>query len=137
MLAQPSHDELRPLLVQRCRPCLRGDRLEAATVRHLWADRSDRPLDDLFAIQGDISLSAVGAIEPSLCQAEIERVRRKRPGSPDAYAPGPSSMSARARRFDSYLRYKRCAASRCHACPWTDTGLHWRLNCRTVFWGEL
>jgi adenylate cyclase len=59
--------------------------LEAETGAHLWADRYDGTLDDIFTLQDEITLSVVGAIEPSLRAAEIERVKRKRPESLDAY----------------------------------------------------
>ena len=59
--------------------------LEAETGINLWAERYDRKLDDIFSLQDDISLSVVGAIEPSLRDAEIERVKRKRPDNLDAY----------------------------------------------------
>jgi TolB-like protein/Flp pilus assembly protein TadD len=59
--------------------------VEAATGIHLWAERYDRQFVDIFALQDEITLSVVGAIEPSLRDAEIERVRRKRPDSLDAY----------------------------------------------------
>jgi TolB-like protein/Flp pilus assembly protein TadD len=59
--------------------------VETQTGIHLWADRYDSRLDDIFALQDEITLSAVGAIEPSLRDAEIERVKRKRPESLDAY----------------------------------------------------
>lgn len=59
--------------------------IEAASGRHVWAERYDRALDDIFAVQDEITLSVVGAIEPSLRQAEIERARRKRPENLDAY----------------------------------------------------
>ena len=59
--------------------------IEAETGVHLWAERYDRLLDDIFAVQDEITLSVVGAIEPSLRRAEIERVKRKRPDSLDAY----------------------------------------------------
>ena len=62
-----------------------GQLIEAESGAHLWAERYDRPLDDIFALQDEITLSVVGAIEPSLRQAEIERVKRKRPNSLDAY----------------------------------------------------
>jgi TolB-like protein/Tfp pilus assembly protein PilF len=58
---------------------------EAETGGHLWTERFDRPLDDIFALQDEIALNVVGAIEPSLRRAEVERVRRKRPDSLDAY----------------------------------------------------
>ena len=59
--------------------------IEAANGAHLWAERYDRALDDVFALQDEITLAVVGAIEPSLRAAEIERVRRKRPENLDAY----------------------------------------------------
>jgi TolB-like protein len=59
--------------------------IEAETGGHVWAERYDRPLEDIFALQDEIALSVVGAIEPSLRNAEVERVKRKRPDSLDAY----------------------------------------------------
>ena len=59
--------------------------IEAETGAHLWAERYDRPLDDIFALQDEITMSVVGAIEPSLRRVEIGRVKRKRPDSLDAY----------------------------------------------------
>ena len=59
--------------------------VDAATGAHLWAERYDRKSDDIFALQDEITLSVVGAIEPSLRRAEVERVKRKRPDSLDAY----------------------------------------------------
>ena len=59
--------------------------IEAQTGSHLWAERYDRPFDDIFALQDEITLAVVGAIEPNLRQAEINRVIRKRPESLDAY----------------------------------------------------
>jgi TolB-like protein len=59
--------------------------IEAGTGGHLWNERFDRPLDDIFALQDEIALNVVGAIEPSLRRAEVERVKRKRPDSLDAY----------------------------------------------------
>jgi TolB-like protein/tetratricopeptide (TPR) repeat protein len=59
--------------------------VEAETGIHLWADRCDRKIEDIFAVQDEITLGVVGAIEPSLRDAEIERVKRKRPDNLDAY----------------------------------------------------
>jgi adenylate cyclase len=64
---------------------LSGQLIEAETGRHVWADRYDRTLDDIFAIQDELTMSVVAAIEPTVRQAEIERVRRKRPENLDAY----------------------------------------------------
>jgi adenylate cyclase len=62
-----------------------GQLIDAATGVHVWAERYDRKIDDIFALQDELTLSVVAAIEPSLRQAEIERVARKRPESLDAY----------------------------------------------------
>jgi len=62
-----------------------GQLIDAATGAHVWAERYDRKYDDIFALQDEITLSVVGAIEPSLRLAEAERVKRKRPESLDAY----------------------------------------------------
>jgi adenylate cyclase len=62
-----------------------GQLIDAATGAHVWAQRYDRKFDDIFALQDEIALSVVGAIEPSLRRAEVERVRRKRTDSLDAY----------------------------------------------------
>jgi adenylate cyclase len=62
-----------------------GQLIDAATGTHVWAERYDRRLEDIFALQDEITLNFVGAIEPSLRDAEIERVKRTRPDSLDAY----------------------------------------------------
>ena len=59
--------------------------VDTATGMQIWADRYDRGLDDIFAVQDELTISVVGVIEPTLRQAEIERARRKRPDSLDAY----------------------------------------------------
>ena len=59
--------------------------IESESGRHVWADRYDRTLDDVFALQDELTMSVVAAIEPSLRQAEIERVKRMRPDNLDAY----------------------------------------------------
>jgi TolB-like protein/Tfp pilus assembly protein PilF len=59
--------------------------VEAETGSHLWAERHDGLLNDIFAVQDEITASVVGAIEPSLRKAEIQRIQRKHPDSLDAY----------------------------------------------------
>jgi TolB-like protein len=62
-----------------------GQVVETESGRHVWAKRYDGTLEDIFTFQDEITMSVVAAIEPSLRQAEIERVKRKRPESLDAY----------------------------------------------------
>jgi adenylate cyclase len=52
---------------------------------HVWADRYDGELTDIFDLQDQLTSTIVGAIEPSIRASEIERARRKRPDSLDAY----------------------------------------------------
>jgi adenylate cyclase len=59
--------------------------VEAATGAHLWAEKFDGALADVFDLQDQITAGVVGAIEPSVRQAEIERARRKRVEKYDAY----------------------------------------------------
>jgi adenylate cyclase len=59
--------------------------IDATSGAHLWADRFDGLLEEVFELQDKVAISAAGVIEPTLRQAEIERARRKRPDSVDAY----------------------------------------------------
>lgn len=59
--------------------------IEAETGGHLWVERYDRNLDDVFLVQDEITDAVVGAIEPNLRAAEIKHVKRKRPENLDAY----------------------------------------------------
>jgi adenylate cyclase len=62
-----------------------GQLIDAESGTHLWADRFDGELEDIFELQDKVTESVVGAIEPSLRMAEIERSKRKPPGDMDAY----------------------------------------------------
>jgi adenylate cyclase len=59
--------------------------IDATTGNHLWADHIDGKVKDIFDLQDQITMSVVGAIQPSIRAAEVERARRKRPESLDAY----------------------------------------------------
>jgi TolB-like protein len=97
--------------------------VEAETGHQLWTERFDRPLDDVFALQDEIALNVVSAIEPSLRRAEVQRVNRKRPESLDAYDLRSCTAGPAGRRF----RYagasdqgagasRTCARARPHLC---------------------
>ncbi|TIV29413.1 MAG: adenylate/guanylate cyclase domain-containing protein [Mesorhizobium sp.] len=62
-----------------------GQLIDATTGAHLWADRFDGGLEDVFDLQEEVTRSVVGAIAPKLEQAEIERARRKPTEHLDAY----------------------------------------------------
>jgi TolB-like protein/class 3 adenylate cyclase/tetratricopeptide (TPR) repeat protein len=62
-----------------------GQLIDAASGSHLWADKFDGSLEDVFDVQDRITMSVVAAIAPKLDQAEIERSRRKPTEKLDAY----------------------------------------------------
>jgi TolB-like protein len=62
-----------------------GQLIDAATGAHLWADRFDGALDDVFGLQDRITMSVVGAIEPRVQHAELARSRLKPTEKLDAY----------------------------------------------------
>ena len=59
--------------------------IDAQGNAHIWSDRYDGDTADVFDLQDRITESVVGALEPTIRSAEIERARRKRPESLDAY----------------------------------------------------
>ncbi|MGI9383494.1 MAG: BTAD domain-containing putative transcriptional regulator [Methyloligellaceae bacterium] len=59
--------------------------VEASSGNHVWADRFDGNLGDVFEFQDKIVANVVGALEPQLLRAELERIRQKRPDNFDAY----------------------------------------------------
>ena len=59
--------------------------IDAASGNHVWAERYDRELADIFDLQDEMTATIVGAIEPELGSAERERAKRKPPDSLDAW----------------------------------------------------
>ena len=59
--------------------------IEAETGTQVWAERYDRLLTDIFAVQDEIAMKVIGAIEPGLRSIELKRVKRKPPENFDAY----------------------------------------------------
>ncbi len=62
-----------------------GQLIDATTGGHLWADRFEGTLDDIFELQDQLTENVVGAIAPQLERAEIERAKRKPTASLDAH----------------------------------------------------
>jgi TolB-like protein/Tfp pilus assembly protein PilF len=62
-----------------------GQLVDALTGAHLWADRFDGGLEDIFDLQDNVTASVVGAIFPKLEQAEIERAKHKPTSNLEAY----------------------------------------------------
>src|SRR5258705_9978248 len=62
-----------------------GQLVDAATGNHIWADRYDSTLEDIFDLQDRVTMSVIGAIAPQLERAEIARAQRKPTESLQAY----------------------------------------------------
>jgi TolB-like protein/class 3 adenylate cyclase/tetratricopeptide (TPR) repeat protein len=62
-----------------------GQLIDATTDRHLWADKFDGALEDVFGLQDQVTASVVGVIAPALEQAEIDRTRQKPTDRLDSY----------------------------------------------------
>jgi adenylate cyclase len=56
-----------------------GQLIDAVTGTHLWADRFERDLTDIFALQDEVTVAVVSAIEPKMLQTEIAIAMRRRP----------------------------------------------------------
>ena len=59
--------------------------IDSSSGNHVWADKYDGPIENLFELQDQITEAVVGVLEPAIQQAEIERTRRKRPENLNAY----------------------------------------------------
>jgi TolB-like protein/class 3 adenylate cyclase len=62
-----------------------GQLIDTATSAHIWANRFDGALDDIFELQDQVASNVAGAIEPKLRQSEIERASRKPTANLTAY----------------------------------------------------
>jgi tetratricopeptide (TPR) repeat protein len=62
-----------------------GQLIDTSTGAHLWADRFDGAIEDIFDLQDQVTRRVLGAIAPKLQQAEFERAARKPPKSLDAW----------------------------------------------------
>ncbi|WP_225119864.1 adenylate/guanylate cyclase domain-containing protein [Bradyrhizobium sp. BRP22] len=62
-----------------------GQLIDAVTGAHIWADRFERDLTDVFALQDEVTIAVVSAIEPKLFQTEIAMATRRRPENLTAY----------------------------------------------------
>jgi adenylate cyclase len=62
-----------------------GQLIDAATGTHIWADRFEGDLTDVFALQDEVTVAVVSAIQPKLLQTEIAMAARRRPENLTAY----------------------------------------------------
>jgi adenylate cyclase len=59
--------------------------IEAATGNHIWAERYDRNLEDIFSVQDEITAQVVGSIHPEVLSVEMQRARHKPAESLDVW----------------------------------------------------
>ncbi len=62
-----------------------GQLIDATTGAHIWADRFERDLTDIFALQDEVTVAVVSAIQPKLLQTEVGLAARRRPENLTAY----------------------------------------------------
>jgi adenylate cyclase len=62
-----------------------GQLIDAVTGAHIWADRFERDLTDVFALQDEVTIAVVSAIQPKLLQTEIAMAAQRRPDNLTAY----------------------------------------------------
>ena len=62
-----------------------GQLIDAVTGAHIWADRFERDLTDVFALQDEVTVAVVSAIQPKMLQTEIAMATRRRPENLTAY----------------------------------------------------
>ena len=87
--------------------------IEAETGAHLWADRFDGSLEDVFDLQDQVAISVAGVIEPTLQAAETRRARRARP----ATSPPTISICAASSCFRPGPRSPPCTPSSSWRAP--------------------
>ena len=95
-----------------------GQLIDAVTGAHLWADRFERDLTDIFALQDEVTIAVVSAIEPKMLQTEIAMATRRRPENLTAYDFYLRAMP------QYYLATRRRAWPRqsdCSTAPWSLT----------------
>ena len=115
-----------------------GQLIDAITGAHLWADRFERDLTDIFALQDEVTLAVVSAIEPKMLQTEIEMATRRRPENLTAYDFYLRAMP------QYYLTTREGVAEATPAvliAPWSSTlgsalSRFWQVSvtCSTSFW---
>ncbi len=80
-----------------------GQLIDTLTGNHIWAERYDRVLEDVFAVQEEVTQSIVRAIAPHVSEAELAKVRR-RPDSLSAYE---IAVRAHAKARDAFVKSDR------------------------------
>jgi adenylate cyclase len=78
-----------------------GQLIDATDGTHLWAERYDRVLEDIFAVQEELTQSIVRATEPHILDAEAAKMHRRRPENLSAYE---IAVRAHAKAWDAWIK---------------------------------
>ncbi len=78
-----------------------GQLIDALSGNHIWAERYDRTLEDIFAVQEELTQSIVRAIAPQILDAEVAKMHRRRPEDLNAYE---IAVRANARAAEAWLK---------------------------------
>lgn len=81
-----------------------GQLIDTLSGNHIWAERYDHELEDVFATQEELTQSIVRAIAPHISEAELARVRRRRPDHLGAYE---IAVRAHAKGWDAFVKSDR------------------------------
>jgi adenylate cyclase len=81
-----------------------GKLVDALSGKHIWAEKFDRTLHDIFAVQEELTHSIVSAIAPHINASEFEKARRRRPNSVIAYE---IAMCARFKAWEAHHKSDR------------------------------
>ena len=81
-----------------------GQLVDALSGNHIWAEKFDRTLHDVFAVQEELTHSIVTAIAPQISASEFEKARRRRPDSLIAYE---IAVCARSKAWAAFYRSSR------------------------------
>ena len=81
-----------------------GQLIDTLSGSHIWAERYDRVLEDIFAVQEELTQSIVRAIAPQIEAAEQEKLRRRRPESLGAYE---IAVRAWAKVWEAFIKADR------------------------------
>jgi TolB-like protein len=78
---------------------INGQLINATTGSHIWAERYDGDLDDIFELQDEITRNIVGSIAPQIELAEVDRCRGLQPASLSSYE---LSLKAKSQAYDAF-----------------------------------
>src|SRR5216684_4626577 len=114
-----------------------GQLVDATTGNHIWADRYDSTLEDIFDLQDQVTMSVIGAIAPHLERAEIARAQRKPTESLQAYDYYLRALASfyRFSTREANIEAFRLAETACHLDPDFAAPFALAADCLVQRWG--